>query len=421
MVWSKSSPRPWHRVLYEKAAIMTLYFMRIIDDCIGMWICKLLGACIKIKCILIPPHTDIAPDKVRKILCQKYLGMGSILNAIPLMKGLRKQYPNAKIIFITTKSNRKIIPLCNMADEVLFVNFDSFSLFIKDVVKNLFYLMREGIDISIDLEFFAKFSMLVSILSMSKVRVGLYHNKIRPEGILTHKIYYNPYKHISEIYFAYAVALSIERKEEYFKDIIPSFKSSFEKSVRENFSLKTNTKIIVINVNAGELFIFRRWPASYFVELIKLLVKNYPEYYYILIGGKFDYEYVDDIYKKTGVCERLINAAGLTSIEELFTLIEMSYLVITNDSGPLHIASLYGKNIVVLFGPETPIIYGPTNSNALIFYADDIYCSPCMSVYDSKKSLYGETCIENRCLLKFKPEEVYSGIEQHFLNHNNGK
>lgn len=394
---------------------MTLRFMRIIDDYLGMWICALLGMGVRIKQAFIPANTQIAPDKVRRILCQKYLGMGSTLNAAPLIKGLRKRYPNAKIIFMTTKHSCEVVSLCKIADEVLLVNLDSLSLFIKDVSRNLFYLIREGIDISIDLEFFAKFSMLVSLLSMAKVRIGLYHKKIRPEGILTHKIYYNPYKHISEIYFAYAAALAVEHEAEYFKDLLPSFKNPHERIIRERFSLKQDKQIIVINVNVGELFIFRKWPANYFVDLIKLLIKNHPEYYYILIGGKSEYTYVNDIYKKAGEYEQLINAAGQTNIQELFALIEMSYLMITNDCGPLHIASLYGKNIAALFGPETPIVYGPMNGNALIFYSDNIYCSPCMSVYDSKKSLYGETCIENSCLLRLKPEAVYSGIQQRFL------
>src|SRR3989338_2058362 len=105
---------------------MTIRFMRIIDDYLGMWICMLLGLAIRIKCLFLPRKTDIAPDKVRTILCQKYIGMGSTINAIPLIKGLREQYPNAKIIFMTTSSGGAAVSLCKMADEVLLVSLDSF-------------------------------------------------------------------------------------------------------------------------------------------------------------------------------------------------------------------------------------------------------------------------------------------------------
>lgn len=112
---------------------------------------------------------------------------------------------------------------------------------------------------------------------------------------------------------------------------------------------------------------------------------------------------------------QILNVAGKTDIGELFSLIEMSYLMITNDTGPLHIASLYGKNIAAFFGPETPVVYGPLNDNALVFYSNDLYCSPCLSVYDNKKTLYGNICVKNICLLEFKPIDVYNRIEKAFL------
>jgi len=395
--------------------------MRFIDDNIGMFLCRFLGVIIRIKRIFIPRSKEIPPEKVRTILCQKYLGIGSTLNAIPLMKAIREKYPNAKIIFLTSKSNGKVVSLCKMADEVLIVDLSSFATFTRDMFRNMLYILRQRIDISIDLEFFAKFSMLVSILALSKVRVGLYHLCIRPGGILTHPIYYNPYKHISEIYFTYAVVLAgVTDKRKYFSfPLLPSFRDSLENPIRKNLGLKENKPIITVNVNAGELFIYRRWPARSFIKLLNLLVSHYPSYYYVLTGGESDVEYVKAIYEKVeGANGNLINAAGRTSMEELFTLIEMSFLMVSNDSGPMHIASLYGINTTAFFGPETPIVYGPLNKNSLVFVSSQQYCSPCMSVYDSKKCLFAEKCADNICLSAISPEYVFSSLEDKFLRSN---
>ncbi|MFQ5787350.1 MAG: glycosyltransferase family 9 protein, partial [Thermodesulfobacteriota bacterium] len=84
-------------------------------------------------------------------------------------------------------------------------------------------------------------------------------------------------------------------------------------------------------------------------------------------------------------------------------------------SGPLHIADTYGTKIVAFFGPETPVVYGPRSKDALVFYSEDKYCSPCMNVYDSKKSSYGESCKENICLMNIKPKQVFEKIEKCFL------
>lgn len=393
---------------------MKFSFMRFVDEKIGMFLCSFLGKMVQLKNLLAPSNREIKPEDVKKILCQKYFGMGSILNAIPLIRALREQYPNAKIIFLTLESNREIIRECKIADEVLTISLDSLIPFIRQVGGKIFYLMYHKIDISIDLEFFSKFSMLMSFFTLARIRIGLHQKKIRPDGIITHTIYYNFYKHISEIYFAYASALGIKAKSEYFFSTLPSLRKSLEKNIYQKFDLKTDMPIVIININSSELCPFRCWPTDYFTELVELLIKNHPNYYYILIGGNSDREYVTEVYKRIGESEQLINAAGMTNIKELFALIEMSYLMITNDSGPMHIASLYSRNIASFFGPETPIVYGPLNDNALVFYADDMYCSPCLNVYDSKQSLYRETCVENRCLLKFTPKDVYLLIKRHF-------
>ena len=347
--------------------------------------------------------------------------MGTILHAIPLIRALKQHYPNAKIIFVTLESNREIVQLIQMADEVLTIRLDSLGIFIRGVLSNIMYLIRQRVDISIDLEFFSKFTMIVYFLCNAKIRVGLHQKRIRPEGIMTHNIYYNHYKHISDIYFAFTNAFGIERKQEYFTSYLPSLRNSQEKVLREKFGLKRDVQIVIINVNASELFKFRRWPSNYFIELIELLIQRHPDFYYILIGGRADCEYVNDIYQSIHRNDRLINCAGQTNIKELVALIEMAYLMISNDSGPMHIASLCSVNLVAFFGPETPVVYGPINGNALVFSPNGLYCSPCMSIYDSKKSLYAEECLKNECLTNVKPKEVFEMIENRFLNQTRQK
>ena len=386
--------------------------MRLVDDSLGMVFCKLLWWTVKIKRIFCPSRTTADPQKVKAILCQKYFGLGSIIHTAPVLKGLRQHYPNAKIIYMTIKSQRDIVHLAQMADEILLVRMDSIILFIKDVLKNLLYLTRQRIDVSLDFEFFSKFTMIVSLLSGAKIRVGLHQKRIRPEGIMTHSIYFNHYKHISEIYFAFGRALNIERKPGFYDSLLPSLKDLYGETLRKKLGINKVKPIIVINVNASKLFKYRRWPAGNFVELIRLLIDEHPENYYVMIGAKSEYSYVEDICKRVKYKDnQLINCAGRTTLKELLALIEMSYLMITNDSGPLHIADAYGKNIAAFYGPETPVVYGPSHTkNALIFYSENVYCSPCLNVYDSKKCLYGEVCEDNICMSEIKSNMVFKKI-----------
>lgn len=396
---------------------MKLATMRIIDEVVGTFLSALLGVLVTLSRSIFGPTGKTAPVEVKTIVCQKYLGMGSILNALPLIRALRYHYPNAKIIFMTLPSNREVVELCSAGDEVLTLDTGSFGSFVKDIFRCLMALSGRKVDICVDLEFYSKFTLLMSLLMRADIRIGLHMKKIRPRGILTDVVYYNSYKHLSDIYFAYATVLGIAARPEFFTSLLPSMGSEAVSKVHRKMGIGMNRPVVVINVNSGDLFLFRRWPAEHFAILIRLLLNGYPDFDYVLIGHNSDSDYVDNICRLVGDNHngRLVNGSGLTSIPELFALIESSFMMITNDSGPMHIASLYGRNLVAFFGPESPIVYGPLNSNSLVFYSGKHYCSPCMSVYDSKKCLYGEECRENICLGSIQPESVYAAIEQRFL------
>lgn len=249
------------------------------------------------------------------------------------------------------------------------------------------------------------------------MRAGLYQKKIRPRGLLTHEVYYNTYRHISKVYLAYASRLGLEIKPELSAPVLPSLRQELEVGIRTRFQLEEGRELVVVNVNAGELFAFRKWPAQHFAELLAGLSGNHANHYYLLIGQASQIGYISRILEQIGPRKNVLNCAGRTSLRELFALIEMSSLVITNDSGPLHIASCYEKNIVAFYGPETPVVYGPLNGNSLVFYSSSLYCSPCLSVFDNKRSLYHETCKRNECLLAIRPEQVRKEIAKRFPNH----
>jgi len=387
----------------------------MVDDTLGMFLCRVVGLLLQVKHALLPRRRVVEKICVKHILIQKYFGMGSMLHAIPLVKALRANYPQARITFVTTAPYREVITLCGLADTVLTMDTRSLASFLLSCARLFVVPCKQRVDISLDLEFFAKFPMLVSALSLAPTRIGLYQRKVRPEGILTHKVHYNFYRHLSEIYLAYATQLELEVHTSPRDQVLPSFRKELESRLRARFQLEAAKKIMIVNVNAGDLFAFRKWPEDHFVKLLGGLLERHPEYNFILIGTSVESAYVDRIISRIGPRANMMNCAGKTTLRELFALIEMADLVITNDSGPLHIASYYGKNIAAFFGPETPVVYGPVNENALVFYSDHLYCSPCMSVYDSKQSLYAETCENNRCLSALLPETVLETIEHRFL------
>lgn len=83
-------------------------------------------------------------------------------------------------------------------------------------------------------------------------------------------------------------------------------------------------------------------------------------------------------FEATGKADRIVNLAGMTSLNDLIDIFCFSDLFISNDSGPAHLASLTDIQSIVLFGPETPLLYSPLGKNSESLYLG-LDCQPCVT------------------------------------------
>jgi ADP-heptose:LPS heptosyltransferase len=99
--------------------------------------------------------------------------------------------------------------------------------------------------------------------------------------------------------------------------------------------------------------------------------------------------------------------AGCTTLEELIALYWMADVLVTNDSGPGHFASITDVKTVVMFGPETPLLYGPLGGNATVIWKR-LACSPCVSAFNHRNT----PCTDNVCMKMITMHEVLGQIER---------
>ena len=156
----------------------------------------------------------------------------------------------------------------------------------------------------------------------------------------------------------------------------------------------------------------RRWPAERMSEFLRLLV-NSEQVNVVLTGSGQERPFVDAVIEASGASDHLVNLAGRISIAELVGLYSHALLVITNDSGPLHIACAAGASTVALFGPESPTLYGPLRARPgqqhAVHYRK-LGCSPCMFVHNNKvlSCWYAQAV----CMTGIKPAEVLASVRQ---------
>lgn len=144
----------------------------------------------------------------------------------------------------------------------------------------------------------------------------------------------------------------------------------------------------------------RRWPLESWVDATTELVGR--GYRVVAVGGHSDRE----------ECARVaavgaVNLCGQTSLTELAALLEHADVVVTHDSGPLHLSLALERPVVALFGPTPPAEFLPVNSNTIVLTrAHELSCAPC---YDGKNFA---DCALNLCLQRVPAFEVVDAVEQ---------
>jgi ADP-heptose:LPS heptosyltransferase len=112
-----------------------------------------------------------------------------------------------------------------------------------------------------------------------------------------------------------------------------------------------------------------------------------------------------ELLRKSVAQERCVNFAGKVTLAQLPILYTISEFMVSNDSGPPHFASVTNMHTFVIFGPETPTLYGSLGKTTPIYAG--LACSPCVSAANHRKT----ACRDNVCLQVIKPEKVFEIIK----------
>lgn len=400
---------------------MNIPLVRVIDYWFGIPICFILT--------IIEQFNRRLPFRKRRPIYKKILfiqlsEMSSAILAYPTMKYLKQKYPDSELFFMIFEKNRPSVDMLGIIkkENILTINEKSLFWFVADVLKNILRLHREKIDVVFDYELFSRASAILTYLSGAPMKVGFY--RYRMEGLyrgsfFTHKIQYNFQQHISKLFLLFAKVLEEqEKKYPTAQENIPnteieqlSYKSSQEcidkiwkKLKTVNESINKNNNLIILNPSAGLLPI-RAWSVDNYIELARRILGNQNNWV-ILTGIESDRKITHNVSNALN-SKRCIDFTGRTTFPDLVDLYSISDVLITNDSGPAHFASLTNIKNFVFFGPETPILYAPIGKNTRIIYSN-FPCSPCITAFNHRYT----SCIDNKCLQAISVDEVYELIKR---------
>ncbi len=346
-----------------------------------------------------PAIDDVRPER---ILVVKFWGIGSIALAGQTVTALRARYPDARIDFLTLDGNRSFLGYLPAVDRAHTLDIRT-SVFVVlwRIAKMLLTLRRERYDLVVDLEFFTRISALVSFASGAKVRVGFHAWEVWRGNFHNIRVPFNRYWHVTRNFYNLGRAAGVDDESPPpFRLAIGDAEHDEAAAALTEAGVADDERLVLINVNAGEMALERRWPAQHFASVARSLASE-DGVRPVFIGAPSERDYVGAVASAAG--DRAIDLSGKLSIGGLLGLYARAAALVTNDTGPLQLALTQGLPTVSLFGPETPVLYGPTDTRHHVLYAG-LACSPCMNVHSQKKV----RCIHGRplCLESITPDRV---------------
>jgi heptosyltransferase-1 len=335
------------------------------------------------------------------ILIVKLSAIGDVIHTLPSLAALRRLYPDARITWVVEEAAADLIANHPLLDEALIFRRKSWLKNIKagqfrstwQEVRSFFRQLRgRPYELVIDFHGLLKSSAIV-FLSKGKRKLG-YDSWQELSGLfLNEKISENMNKHAVERYldFPHYLGAKIEKAE----FILPQSTNAETKVqlLLDKYKLE-DKKFIAINPIA--YWETKLWDNEKFSRLADLIHRKLK--LKVVFTG-IEKESIGNI--TSAMATEGINLGGETSLLELACLYKKARMVITTDSGPMHLAAAVKTPVIALFGPTDPARTGPYGDGHTIIRTA-LPCSPC----------FLKKCATRKCMEDITPEQVLAAIEK---------
>lgn len=403
-----------------QGVLMKVDTMRKIDFWLGVPLTFIMTGIVWFFKLFKRPHNTI-----HKILFIELSEMGSTILVDPAMRKA-KQHFNAELFFLIFSKNKVSLDILKTvpSKNIFTLREHNLLTLIWDTLRYFFWCRKHKFSATVDLELFSRVTALLTGMSGAYYKVGFhrFHNEGLYRGnMLTHKVAYNAHMHIAKNFIALINALiDNDQQIPYSKTKIDDqeivlTQATSSDDAKNVIHQKIQTldatydpkkhPILLINPNASELLPQRRWMPEHYCQLIKLVLEHHSNYRILITGAPAEHEQAQQLVTSVNH-PQCINFAGHVKFHQLIDLYNVSHAMVTNDSGPGHFSSVTPLKTFVIFGPETPALYGSLGNSTPIYAG--LACSPCVSASNHRKT----PCSNNVCLQMITPDLVYQTIKK---------
>jgi heptosyltransferase I len=321
----------------------------------------------------------------RKILIVKPSSLGDIVHSLPFLNAVKLHFPKAEVHWVVAKGFEGLLDGHPMIDRLWVINKDTWKKIknVKGTISELKTLSqglkKEKYDLVIDLQGLLRSGMITAATG-ARIRIGFKEAREGSGFFYTHKIEGGKDIHAVERYLKIAAFLGCDCT-----DISFPFPPS---DLPSSFALNKDYAVIV----PGTRWKTKLWPAEEFGQLAARLPLQS-----VIVGSSTDKDIASLIVSLSK--GKAISLAGKTSLKELIGIMRDAKFVVSNDSGPMHIAAALGIPVFAIFGPTDPAKTGPYGRGHTIIKSG-APCSPC----------FRKTCDDNQCMKSVSADEAFEII-----------
>ena len=394
---------------------MDIRTMRIVDRWLGIPLCAGATLVRWVEDALVRR----AERPIRRILFIKLAEQGSTVIAVPALRRAVEEVGRENVYFLAFEENRFILDVMDLipAENVLTIRTGGVVGTLWRTLRAVLDMRRLDLDAAVDLEFFARSSAILAYASGARLRSGFHpfggEGSFRGD-LLTHRLRFSPHIHTAPLYRLLVDALWLDgaplptsslRPAET-DDTPPPFEPGeaelerVRRLLAEASGVRSPSPLVLLNPNCSDIMPLRAWPREQYVELAGRLLERYPDAHIGITGAPSEADALGAVVRQVG-SPRCFNLAGRTSLRDLLGVYCLADVLVTNDSGPAHFATLTPIQVVTLFGPEHPSLFAARSPRNHVLWSG-VACSPCITALNNRTS----PCTDNVCMQEISVESV---------------
>ncbi|MBI4843335.1 MAG: lipopolysaccharide heptosyltransferase I [Nitrospirae bacterium] len=332
-----------------------------------------------------------------RILIIKPSSLGDIIHALPFLKAVKDAYPESQVDWVVSKNLAGILEGNPLINELIIFDKDSWKSLrnlpatireIKSFRKNL---GKRYYEIIADLQGLLR-SGLITHFTPGAMKIGFAGAREGSRFFYGKKVRINGAVHAVDKNLLIAKAIGAEAKK-------AEFPLYVDDAAKEKIAQKLGGIDEYILIAPSARWQSKRWPAEYFASLIAKI--NMPV---VVTGTASDKDIIQGIKDESP--GKIIDLCGKTGLKELMASISGAKAVVSNDSGPMHIASALKRPVIAIFGPtdyEKTGPYGWQKNKDLHIIRAAVPCSPC----------FKKKCKDMGCMRKITVETVYAALKKY--------